>query len=262
MDVEKIQATIAKLSEAGQRSRPVERPGERAEGHQQALARPGRAQAHPGPAATTRRPRSAVRTRRRGPGHPGRGAGGTDHPAARDRRAGGPDAAVRRVRRARSPGHHPVGSRRGRRRRLRRDADADVSALVGAARLPHRGLRHVLRGRGRDQVRDLPGQGPLRLRHPLGRAGHPPTRPHLPVRQPGPPADLLRRGRGRAGRRDQRPRRDRREGTAGRRLPLVRARADRASTPPTPRSGSPTSPPGSWCPARTSARRSRTAPRR
>ena len=38
--------------------------------------------------------------------------------------------------------------------------------------------------------------------------------------------------------------------------------AARASTPPTRRSGSPTSRPASWCPARTSARRSRTGRRR
>ena len=77
----------------------------------------------------------------------------------------------------------------------------------------------------------------LRLRHPLGRAGHPPARAHLAVRQPGPPADLLRRRRGAAGRRADRPRRDPRERDPGRRLPLVRAPAGRASTPPTPPSG-------------------------
>ena len=39
-----------------------------------------------------------------------------------DRRAGGPHPAVRRVRRARGAGHHPRRGRRRRRRRLRRDA--------------------------------------------------------------------------------------------------------------------------------------------
>ena len=66
-----------------------------------------------------------------------------------------------------------------------------------------------------------------------------------PVRQPGPPADVVRRGRGGAGARADRRDRDPRGGDPGRRLPLERARAARASTPPTPRSGSPTSRPAS-----------------
>ena len=59
--------------------------------------------------------------------------------------------------------------------------------------LPDRGLRHLLRGGGRHQVDHLRGQGPLRLRHAARRARHAPDGPHLPVRQPGPPADLVRR---------------------------------------------------------------------
>ena len=54
--------------------------------------------------------------------------------------------------------------------------------------------------------------------------------------------------------------RGRREGHPGRRLPLVRAPAGRASTRPTPRCASRTCRPASSCPARTSAARSRTAP--
>jgi peptide chain release factor 2 len=62
---------------------------------------------------------------------------------------------------------------------------------------------------------------PLRLRHAVGRVRHAPPRAHQPVRQPGPPADVVRRGRGhpavtRADRRD----RGRRERHPHRRLPL------------------------------------------
>ena len=42
-------------------------------------------------------------------------------------------------------------------------------------------------------------QGAVRVRHALGRAGHPPAGPDQPVRQPGPPADVVRRRRGAAG---------------------------------------------------------------
>ena len=79
-----------------------------------------------------------------------------------DRRARGPHPAVGRVRPARGARHHPGRGRWRRRRRLRRDADADVPALGGAARLPDRGLRHLLRRGGRHQVGDVRGQGALR----------------------------------------------------------------------------------------------------
>ena len=52
-------------------------------------------------------------------------------------RAGGPHAAGRRVRHARGAGHHPLGGRRGGRRRLGRDADAHVHPLVRAPRLAY-----------------------------------------------------------------------------------------------------------------------------
>ena len=84
----------------------------------------------------------------------------------------------------------------------------------------------------------------------------------VPVTEsPGPRAHLRRRragdARGRAGRRH-----DRRERPAHRRLPLQRAPAARASTPPTPRSGSPTCRPASWSAARTRRASCRTASRR
>ena len=47
-----------------------------------------------------------------------------------------------------------------------------------------------LRRGGRHQVGHLRGQGAVRLRHAVGRAGHPPAGADPPVRQPGPPADL------------------------------------------------------------------------
>ena len=81
------------------------------------------------------------------------------------------------------------------------------TALLRAPRLPVRGLRHLLRRGGRHQVGHLRGQGALRLRHAVGRAGHAPARAHLAVRQPGPAPDLVRRRRGAAGRRADRPHR-------------------------------------------------------
>ena len=83
-----------------------------------------------------------------------------DHRAAQgDRRAGGPHAALRRVRLPGGAGRDPGRRRRRRRGRLRRDAAADVPALGRAARLPDRGLRHLLRRGGGPQVGDVRGQG-------------------------------------------------------------------------------------------------------
>ena len=106
------------------------------------------------------------------------------------------------------------------------------------------------------------GPGAVRLRHALGRAGHPPAGPDLAVRQPGPPPDLVRRRRGgcRSSSRPTTSRSTRRNCAS-----TSTARpgpAARASTPPTPRCGSPTCPPASWCPARTSGRSCRTRRRR
>ena len=94
--------------------------------------------------------------------------------------------------------HDPLRRRWRRRRRLRRDADADVHPLGRAAPLPRRGLRHLLRRGGRPQVGHLRDPRAVRLRHPLGRGRHPPPGADQPVRQPGPPPDLVRRRRGRA----------------------------------------------------------------
>src|SRR5690606_30113564 len=80
---------------------------------------------------------------------------------------------------------------------------------------------HLLCRGGGHQVRHVRRARALRLRHPLGRGGHAPPGPDQPVRQPGPPADLVRRRRGGpcagADRRD----RDPRGGREGRRLPVL-----------------------------------------
>jgi hypothetical protein len=113
------------------------------------------------------------------------------------------------------------------------------------ARLSHGGLRHLVRGGGRHEVRDLRGQGAFRLRHAVRRTGHASPRADLPVRQPGPSPDLLRGRRGDAGHREDRPHRHPRGRVARRRIPLVRPRRAVVSTPPTPRCASPTCRPAS-----------------
>ena len=118
----------------------------------------------------------------------------------------------------------PVRRRWCRRGRLRRDADADVHALGRAQQVPRRGLRHLLRRGGRPEVRDLRDPRALRLRHAERRGRHPPARADQPVRQPGPPPDQLRRGRGGAGARADRRDRHPRGGHPRRRLPLERSR--------------------------------------
>ena len=117
--------------------------------------------------------------------------------------------------------HGPFGRRWRRRRRLHRDADADVRALGRAAQVPRRGLRHLLRRGGRPQVGHLRDPRALRLRHPLGRGRHPPPGADQPVRQPGPPPDVVRGRRGGAGAGADRRDRDPRRGHPRRRLPLV-----------------------------------------
>ena len=149
---------------------------------------------------------------------------------------GGPHPAVGRVRRPRGGRHDPVPGGWRRRRRLGPDAPADVSAVGRAAGLPDRRLRDLLRGGGRDQVDDLHGQGALRVRHAPRRARHPPPGPDQPVRQPGPPPDLLRgRGRG-AGRRARPTTSTSTRTTCASTSTGPRAPAARASTPPTRRS--------------------------
>ena len=152
------------------------------------------------------------------------------------RGARGPHPAVGRVRRPRGPDHHPLRRRWRRRRGLRRDADADVRALGRAAQVPRRGLRDLLRRGGGPQVGHLRHPRAVRLRHPLGRGRHPPPGADQPVRQPGPPPDVVRGGRGRAGARADRRDRHPRRGHPRRRLPFSAAPAGSRSTPPTPRS--------------------------
>ena len=114
---------------------------------------------------------------------------------------------------------------------------ADVHPLGRAQQVPRRGLRHLLRRGGGPEVRDLRDPRPLRLRHPLGRGRHPPPRADQPVRQPGPPPDVVRGRRGRAGARADRRDRDPGRGDPRRRLPLVRSgrpvgQHDRLGGPP------------------------------
>ena len=99
----------------------------------------------------------------------------------------------------------------------------------------------------------------LRLRLPQGRERRPPPGAHQPVRLAEPPPHLLRLGVRLP--RDRRRRRDRhrRQGPARRHLPRPPAPAASTSTRPSRRSASPTCPPASSSPARTSAARTRTA---
>ena len=227
LDLDKMRADIAVLEEQAAAPSLWDDPEEAQKitsklSHLQARAAQGRGAARP-----DRRPRGALRARR--------GARTTRTPAPRPRpsspsvRKALDEMEVRTLLSgeydaARGAGQHPRRGRWRRRRRLRRAAAADVPALGRAARLPDRGLRDVVRGRGRHQVDHLRRQGAVRLRHALRRAGHPPPGAHLALRQPGPPPDLLRRRRGAARRRADRPHRDRRVRAAGRRLPLLRPR--------------------------------------
>ena len=93
--------------------------------------------------------------------------------------------------------------------------------------------------------RDVRGEGAVHLRHAVGRAGHAPAGPDQPVRQPGPPADVVRRGRGAARGRDHRPHRRSPRTTSASTCTARPVPVGRASTPPTPRCGSRTSRPAS-----------------
>src|SRR6266702_4589862 len=61
-----------------------------------------------------------------------------------------------------------------------------------AAQVPDRGVRHLLRRGGGDQVDHVRGDRALRLRNAARRARHAPDGPDLQVRQPGAQADLVR----------------------------------------------------------------------
>ena len=189
------------------------------------------------------------------------------------------DPQPRRARRARRPRQgRGAARRRGRRQQrlcrdqcrrrrhrepgLGRDAAAHVHALGRAARVEGRADRPPFGRAGGDQVGDDPGQGRERLRQSQDRKRGPPARPDQPLRrQRAAPHQLLERlGLSRGRRRHRHP--DQRRRPEDRHLSRVRARAGSTSTRPTARSGSPISRPASWSPARTSARSTRTAPRR
>ena len=118
----------------------------------------------------------------------------------------------------------------------------------------------AVRGRrlqGSDRLDQRPGRvraAEVRKRRPPrpARAGDRKRRPH-----PHLGGDRRGAARGRGGRRP-----DRRQGSAHRRLSLVRARAASRSTPPTARSASPTCRPASSSSSRTRSRSTRTRPRR
>ena len=200
------------------------RPVQRHPGDRPPLRAPGRGRPLLLAAEPHRRPRADGRD----------GARGERRRRARRRRArAGPAAQVRgeargahpplrRVRRPRGDREHPLGRRWRRRCGLRRDADADVHALGRAQQVPRRGLRHLLRRGGGTEVGHLRDPRAVRLRHAQRRGRHPPAGADQPVRQPGAPADLLRRGRGGAGARADRRDRHPRGGRPGRRLPLQR----------------------------------------
>ena len=234
-----------------------------AAGDQPDVVHPGRAGAGRGAAPPARRRRvmfelAEARTTRT----PSPRRGRTGRACGDDQRARGPHPALRRVRRPRGAGHHQRRGGRRRRRRLRRDAAAHVPALGRAAQLPDRGLRHLLRGGGRHQVGHLRGQVPVRVRHAARRArvrtgwcasARSTTRA---AGRPRSPASTSCRS-------SSRPTTSRSPRTSsGSTSTAPPAPAARASTPPTPPYASPTCPPASSSPARTSARRSRTGPRR
>ena len=184
----------------------------------------GRAPAHRGPAAPARRPARALRA---GRGRGRRVRGGRrrrrSRQAARgDRRAGGPHPAVRRVRRARGAGHHPLRGRRGRRRRLRRDAACGCTCAgrSGTATPPTSTTPPTPRRRAssRRPSRSTPRSPTARSRSsraPTGWCASRRSTTRAAARPRSPGVEV------RAGRRDHRPHRHRREGPARRRLPLV-----------------------------------------
>ena len=199
-----------------------------------------------------RRPRGGARARgrrarlRRGGGLPGGAAGD-------GRRAAAPPAGPAGA--GRLQGRDPRGEvRRGRRGvgAVRGRPAPHVHPLRRGPRLGHRGARRDRVRPRRLQVRDRRGQGPRRERARRGavrtaevRGRRPPGAAGAGHRVPGPGPHQRGRGAGAAGGRAGRRHR-RRPRPAHRRLPQQRSRVARASTPPTPRCGSPTSRRASW----------------
>ena len=126
--------------------------------------------------------------------------------------------------------------------------------------LEARGARNRPVRHGRLQRGHVPAEGRRRVDAHEARGRPAPRAARARHREPGSHPHVVghrhRAARGRGGRR-----RDRSQRPPDRRVPVVRARAGRASTPPTPRCASPTSPPGSSWRCRTRRARSRTGPR-
>ena len=123
------------------------------------------------------------------------------------------------------------GRRWRRRRRLRRDADADVPALgraPPATRRPCSTRRYAEEAGLKSATFEV--KAPYAFGHLTVEAGHAPAGPDQPVRQPGPAPDQLRRRRGDPAHRADRLDRDPRERDQGRRLPLERPRRSVVNT--------------------------------
>ena len=111
---------------------------------------------------------------------------------------------------------------------LDQHAAAHVPAVGGAARLRRRDRRGVARYRSGAQLRDVHGEGPLRVRAPHERARRTPSHPHLAVRRQRASPDRVRLVRRRA-RARSRPRRRRSTRPSCASTPTAR-RAPAAST--------------------------------
>ena len=177
---------------------PVERPRGRAEGHQPAVARPGRPAARRGAAPPPRRPPGALRARRGG-GRRGVARRGRRRASEAARRH--PELEVRTLLSGEYDAREALVT-------IRSEAGG-VDAADFAEMLMRMYLRWAERHGYAIDVYDtsyaeeagiksatFQVQAPVRLRDAVGRAGHAPAGAHLAVRQPGPPADLVRRRRG------------------------------------------------------------------
>ncbi len=166
------------------------------------------------------------------------------------------------LRRRRRGGRDPRRRRRHRRPGLGRDDAAHVHPLGRAARLRHRGGGGHPGPGGRTAVGHLHREGPLRLRAAGRRARRAPAGAHLARStpstgaRPASPRSTWSPSSRTSPARWRSTRRTSASTPTGRRGP-----AASTSTRPTRRSGSPTFPPASWCPARTSGASTRTRPR-